>query len=182
MTNETETKTKTKLNPKIWVGCLSAYNNGYLHGEWINASQSPENIKADIQNKILKTSPVSHFGDCEEWIICDSEDFSSYTVGEYENLDELSKIAIAIEEHGEAMGIYLGRQYDIENFEDNYHGCFEDEEIFVSEQWEEGGQWEALTTAGFERWMINLEYVANNWFTSGYWSENGQDGCHIFNS
>ena len=49
MTNETETKTKTRFNPQIWVGCLSAYNNGYLHGKWIDAAQSPENIKLEIQ-------------------------------------------------------------------------------------------------------------------------------------
>jgi antirestriction protein len=115
MTNETETKTKTRFNPQIWVGCLSAYNNGYLHGEWIDAAQEPEILKEAIQ-EILRTSPVSHFECCEEWIICDHNDFAGYSVGEYENIDKVSKVAIAIEKHGEAMGIYLGRQYDIENF------------------------------------------------------------------
>ena len=96
MTNET----KTKFNPQIWVSCLAAYNNGYLHGKWIDEAQSPENIKLEIQEQVLESSPVRHFGCCEEWIICDHSDFAGYSVGEYENLDELSKVAIAIEKHG----------------------------------------------------------------------------------
>lgn len=34
--------------PKIYVACLSAYNNGYLHGLWIDATQEAEDIEDDI--------------------------------------------------------------------------------------------------------------------------------------
>ena len=27
------------ITPKIYVACLAAYNNGHLHGEWIDATQ-----------------------------------------------------------------------------------------------------------------------------------------------
>lgn len=29
---------------KIYVACLAAYNNGYLHGEWIDATQDVDSI------------------------------------------------------------------------------------------------------------------------------------------
>ena len=30
-------------NPRIYVACLAAYNNGYLHGAWIDADQAGPN-------------------------------------------------------------------------------------------------------------------------------------------
>jgi hypothetical protein len=30
------------LAPRIYVACLSAYNNGHLHGWWIDADQEPD--------------------------------------------------------------------------------------------------------------------------------------------
>ena len=32
---------KTKFEPRIYVACLAAYNNGHLHGAWIDAAQEP---------------------------------------------------------------------------------------------------------------------------------------------
>jgi len=49
--------------------CLAAYNDGYLHGEWIDAKQSPEDIEHDVR-KMLAKSPVPH---AEEWAIHDFE-------------------------------------------------------------------------------------------------------------
>lgn len=42
---------------RIYVACLAAYNNGILHGAWIDAQQSVEAINADIQ-KMLRASPI----------------------------------------------------------------------------------------------------------------------------
>ena len=46
----------SKLNPRIYVACLAAYNNGYLHGEWIDANQDTDDLHAEIK-KILASSP-----------------------------------------------------------------------------------------------------------------------------
>ena len=32
----------TESNPRIYVACLAAYNNGYLHGVWIDADQDAD--------------------------------------------------------------------------------------------------------------------------------------------
>jgi len=36
----------TTDTPRIYVACLAAYNSGKLHGEWIDASQTAEDIHA----------------------------------------------------------------------------------------------------------------------------------------
>ena len=33
-------------NPRIYVACLAAYNNGYLHGAWIDADQGADEIRS----------------------------------------------------------------------------------------------------------------------------------------
>lgn len=43
--------------PRIYVACLSAYNNGFLHGEWIDCDQDAEVIWAEIK-EMLKASPM----------------------------------------------------------------------------------------------------------------------------
>lgn len=42
--------------PRIYVACLAAYNNGSLHGRWIDANQSVDDIEADVQ-AMLNASP-----------------------------------------------------------------------------------------------------------------------------
>lgn len=51
--------------PHIYVACLAAYNNGKLHGAWIDATQAPETIREAIQ-AMLKASPEP---DAEEWAV-----------------------------------------------------------------------------------------------------------------
>ena len=43
--------------PQIYVACLASYNSGILHGEWIDVSQSENDIMADIQT-MLENSPI----------------------------------------------------------------------------------------------------------------------------
>jgi antirestriction protein len=41
---------------RIYAACLSSYNNGCLHGAWIDAEQDADSVNAAI-NKMLKASP-----------------------------------------------------------------------------------------------------------------------------
>jgi antirestriction protein len=54
-------------NPRIYVACLAAYNNGYLHGAWIDADQDTDQIRDEIA-AMLARSPVE---DVEEYAIHD---------------------------------------------------------------------------------------------------------------
>ena len=66
-------KTET-ITPRIYVACLAAYNNGELHGAWIDADQDADAIREEIA-VILTTSPEPN---AEEWAIHDYEGFGDH--------------------------------------------------------------------------------------------------------
>jgi Antirestriction protein (ArdA) len=80
--------------PQIWVGSLSDYNNGVLHGTWLDAARAPEEIQADIQ-AMLEASPLAaETGQpAEEWGIFDYQGFGSFRLHEHEDLEVVSRIA-----------------------------------------------------------------------------------------
>ena len=82
---------------RIYVECLAAYNNGILHGRWINAHQEQEDIHSAI-SEMLKASPIE---DAEEWAIHDYEGFQTAHIGEYQSIESVAELAAFIAEHGE---------------------------------------------------------------------------------
>lgn len=114
------------LEPKIYVACLAAYNNGYLHGKWINANQSSNELYEAVK-EILAASPIPH---AEEWAIHDYEDFGSIRIEEYTSLETVSEIAAFISEHGE-LGAELishanGELEEARSLlEENYYGTYD---------------------------------------------------------
>ena len=126
----------SEMNPRIYVSCLAAYNQGILHGVWIDADQDEDDIQADI-DKMLADSPVP---DAEEWAIHDTEDMGDL-VSEYESLENVSKHGQAIAEHGEAWIAYcdhVGADYaDVDKFEDLYCGECESELEYAEQMFDE---------------------------------------------
>lgn len=108
--------------PRIWVGSLSDYNAGILHGTWINADQPPEDIHDDI-TKMLKQS---HEPPAEEFAIFDFENFGPWQPGEYDPIDLVAQIARGITEHGVAYAHWatlVGTSNDdLDAFDDHYLG------------------------------------------------------------
>ena len=88
---------KTTFEPRIYVACLAAYNNGYLHGAWIDAGQEPWSIYDDVK-VMLTASPITG---AEEWAIHDYEGFGDVRIEEYTGFDRVSALASFIAEHGE---------------------------------------------------------------------------------
>ncbi|QTA79832.1 Antirestriction protein [Desulfonema limicola] len=117
--------------PKIYVACLSSYNSGILHGEWIDANQDADDIMEEIQ-EMLKNSP--QYG--EDWAIHDFENFYEIRISEYEDIETVSKIAQNIEAHGEAYASYISDmdgdiEDDIEKFEEAYRGEYKNKKDFA---------------------------------------------------
>lgn len=77
--------------PRIYVACLAAYNNGKLHGAWIDLDGTEDVEKSIAQ--MLTNSPETG---AEEWAIHDHEFCNN--LSEYSGLDEIKKIAQAYEE------------------------------------------------------------------------------------
>jgi len=104
--------------PRIYVACLAAYNNGWLHGRWIEAT-SPDEVRTEVR-AMLAESPVPG---AEEWAIHDYEGFAGASLSEWTGFDKVCELADFIAEHGELGGKLL------EHFGDNLEdarAAFED--------------------------------------------------------
>lgn len=109
--------------PQIYVACLAAYNNGILHGEWIDATQDANTIYDEIHEMLAK-SPIE---DAEEFAIHDFEGFGGAQISEYDSINDVAELASFIMKHGE-LGAELFSYYSIEDaermLEENYHGAY----------------------------------------------------------
>lgn len=161
---------------RIYVACLAAYNSGYLHGVWIDATQELDDIQEQVSN-MLKASPIEM---AEEYAIHDYEGFESVRLSEWEGLERAHNIACFIEEHG-TLGAELLNIYDIEEaskaLEDNYHGCFSSladyAEQFTSD---------ISSVPEHLQYYIDYERMGRDWEISGdiYSIETAHDEVHIF--
>ena len=126
---------------RIYVACLAAYNNGSLHGVWINACQDVVGINNSIRD-MLAASPIEN---AEEYAIHDYEGFEGLSIAEYCGIDQIAEYASFIDEHsalGSELIIYYGG--DIETaqkaMEDQYYGCYTCIEEFAQQLTEETTQ------------------------------------------
>ena len=132
---------KSEGEIRIYVACLAAYNNGYLHGQWIDASLGEDAIWDGIR-QVLKTSPIP---EAEEWAIHDHEGFEGLDISEYEGIESVCEKAAFIEEHG-SLGAELAAHYggDLEEaitaLNDHYAGQYSSLAEFAEELTEQTTQ------------------------------------------
>lgn len=167
-------------NPRIYVACLAAYNNGYLHGAWIDADQDADQIRAKIAT-MLARSPIN---DAEEYAIHDHEGFEGVTIREYAGIETVARIGAFIAEHG-ALGAGLLAQFidDIDEAEaalqDCYHGQFASLADFMEEV-----TTESITIPEALRNYVDWEAMARDAEMSGefFTIETAHDEVHVFSS
>lgn len=107
------------MTPQIYVACLAAYNNGILHGQWIDAAQDSSAIRAEIDD-MLADSPIP---DAEEWAVHNYDGLPS-NLGEWPDLDQLAQIAEGIDQHGDAFRAYLAWADDDKATVDAFVNCY----------------------------------------------------------
>lgn len=120
--------TKTATAPRIYVASLSDYNNGILHGEWIDAAQDADDIRTEISTMLRGSKFPNVTVDCpecdgngerdiiggvepcwhckgtgktpsaEEWAIHDFEGFGNWKMSESESIDAVAAYANAIDQ------------------------------------------------------------------------------------
>jgi antirestriction protein len=169
--------------PRIYVACLASYNNGELHGTWIDADQDADHIRAEIA-AMLKDSPVP---DAEEWAIHDSEGFGGLRLSEGEDIEKLAELAELTVEHGDVFAKLVdhvgGLQY-LEHakqlMEDEYAGAHDSLEDFAYELLEDTGQLESVPENlrqyfDYEKFARDLEFGGDVFTIDG---ENRQ--VHVF--
>ena len=127
--------------PRIYAECLASRNNGKMHGKWIDAAQSAEEIQNEI-NGMLAASPEPS---AEEYEIVDSEGFDPFTRVTGETLETISKLGELVEEHGEAIAAYYWNDVSIDledlegSFLDDYVGGFDSFEDYAEHYIEDTG-------------------------------------------
>lgn len=95
---------------RIYVACLAAYNNGILHGRWIDATQGEDHMRDQIK-VMLARSPMQF---AEEYAIHDYEGFEGASVSEYAGIAEVAELAAFIEEYGAIAGKLVEHFGDLE--------------------------------------------------------------------
>jgi antirestriction protein len=170
--------TITDTNPRIYVACLAAYNNGYLHGVWIDATQGAWAIWDEVR-EMLAASPIAG---AEEHAIHDCEGFEGASISESEGFEEVAALAAFIVEHGALGGAvlgYFGGDLDEarEALVDHYLGCHSSLADYVQELTEE-----TTTIPEPLRFYIDWQAMARDAEMSGdlFTIETGYQQTHVF--
>ena len=161
---------------RIYVACLAAYNDGILHGAWIDAAQEVDDIRADIA-AMLKASPVPG---AEEYAIHDHEGFEGAPIAEYEGIDSVAEKAAFVAEHGTLGGQLIAYFGDLdearEAMAEQYAGTYESLAAFAQEMTED-------TTTIPERlqYYIDYERMAHDLeINDVFVIETGFEQVHVF--
>lgn len=144
--------------PRIYVACLAAYNNGYLHGAWIDADQDADQIRGAIA-AMLARSPVE---DAEEYAIHDYEGFEGVSISEYAGIDIVARMASFIAEHG-ALGAGLLEQFsgDMDQAESTLEDCYHGQFASLADYMEELTT-ESVTIPEALRYYVDWERMARD--------------------
>lgn len=145
-TNDEQHETEPKPSPSIYVASLADYNNGVLHGAWIDAAREPSAIRADITAMLAQ----SRQPDAEEWAIHDYEQFDRWRVDENDSIELVSRIARGIAQHGYAFSAWADlNEGDPERFNDfaeAYLGHYDSVQDYVEEMADELGYTDEIAT------------------------------------
>lgn len=131
-------------SPAIYVASLADYNNGVLHGAWIDAAREPADIEADIKAMLDQSRQPG----AEEWAIFDYDQFGRCRVGEHDTIERVAQIGQRIAEHGYAFSAWADLcDYNPERFDkfnDAYLGHYDSVQAYVEEMADDLGYTEEL--------------------------------------
>jgi antirestriction protein len=174
--------------PRIYVACLAAYNDGHLHGKWIDADQTAEELAEEVTAMLAK-SPVPL---AEEYAIHDYDGFQGWKLEEYTSLAAVSAVAGLIASHGDAFAKWIDytgmdpAEHEAEEleeqFQEQYRGHYSSEEDFAQTYPQEFGEDWVVTAIGsgeLPEWAqayMDWERIARDLFIDGFWSAIAADG------
>lgn len=132
--------------PQIWVGSLADYNNGKLHGRWLDAAVPTVSLVAAVEELLSESDEP----DAEEYGIFDYEGFGNFRVHQHDLLDHVARVARGIDQYGDAFAAWAnlhdGDPTMLDQFEDHYIGEWEQPSYWAHEELVEGWLREALDT------------------------------------
>jgi antirestriction protein len=177
-------ETNSVGTPRIYVASLTDYNNGNLHGAWIDADSDAANIHAGIQT-MLSRSPLEL---AEEFAIFDHDGFAPWRPGEYESIDMVAAVGQGIDEHGPAFAhwaelVESSDPDDLDGFDDAYLGHWRSVEEYAEDLIDGTGVFKVDDVPDSLRHYIQFDYegFARDMELSGdITSSEGDGGVYIF--
>ncbi len=163
---EASPERERKEQPRIYVASLADYNEGRLHGAWIDAAQDEDELELAVK-EMLERSPSPG---AEEWAIHDYEGFGALRLDESESFAAVARIAKGIAEHGAAFAAWAAHvgvdsdQFD--EFEDAYMGEWESGAAFAEEMLDDLGQVEEIMRGVPEHLAPYVEIDYKGYFES----------------
>lgn len=149
--------------PQVWIACLACYNDGRLHGEWIDATD------ADAIRETITALQASCGHIDNDWAIHDYDGMSS-DLGEYPNLDKLAELAQCIQEHGDAFRAYMGNvgsEYATKDgFDESYCGQFDTQKDYAYEYVDSTGMFDGVNES--IQSYFDYDSFARDLFMDGY--------------
>lgn len=162
---------------RIYVADLAAYNNGVLHGVWIDATDDLDSIWEQI-NTMLKDGLTE---EAEEYAIHDYEGFGGYSLGEYEGIEAAHEIACFIDEYPDLGSELLNYYSDLDEarkvMEEQYNGCYGSLADYAEELTEQTSE-----IPQHLEFYIDYERMARDMEMSGdiFTIETGHQEVHVF--
>jgi antirestriction protein len=139
------------VEPRIWVGSLADYNDGVLHGEWLDAAREPDDIHRDIHSMLAASPTAARTGQpAEEWGIFDHEGFGRLRIDEYEAIEYVSRVARGIVAHGMAFAAWVeisNGDDALDQFDSAYLGHFDSLKAYGQQLVDDGGYEQLLDNA-----------------------------------
>ena len=87
-----------QVPPSIYIASLADYNAGRLHGCWIDARMSVE----EMQRLVAELLDSSIGPAAEEWAIHDYEGFGDATIDTHDSLEEVHELAVRLQRDARA--------------------------------------------------------------------------------
>ena len=172
--------------PRIYVASLSDYNDGRLHGAWLDVHGEPGELAEGVRAMLA----ASRLPGAEEWAIHDYEGFAPLRLGEHESLERIARIGQGIARYGEAFkhwtAIEGSARLDlVERFEGAYWGHWPNVAAYSLDLWRDCGYDEILDKAipGALRSYVRFdaEAFANDIDRGGQiTTSEGDGGVYIF--
>ena len=182
--NAPEIESTPRTAPLIYVASLSDYNNGELHGRWIDARLPVD----EIHEKISAMLAASQDPGAEEYAIHDYEGFYQFRVGEYDRIETVHAIAEGIQEHGEAYAAFVDlvgtEDASLDSFEDCYRGTYPTLTAFVDQFVDDMGWQDEIEKFGQRTGLgpyLSIDYSDLETALRAEWDViDGEAGVHIF--
>lgn len=180
-----EPEKRPELKPRVYVASLSDYNAGRLHGDWIAANQTVDELHEAVSAMLGRSSePIA-----EEWAIHDYEDFGAVRLSEYEDLASVSRLGRGIAKHGRAFVAWAATRdsFDgeaLDDFEEGYLGTYDSIEAYAEQLLDDVGATEELSKV--PEWLqsylsLDVAGFANDLVLGGDIRAVADDeGVHVF--